>query len=119
MRKILEKLIKQIKIVLLLGLLSIGFILLTNHKISLSKAATEQTITDQNGDGVIDLIDARILTPPQTVNCPVCVDVNGDKVINQADIDLISYQLERSGVEDLSVNSYQTSFDVNNDGTIS
>jgi len=76
----------------------------------------EGPITDQDGDGFITLVDARILTPPQTTNCPVCVDVNGNKVVDQTDIDLVNYQLEKNSVEDLNGNSYNASFDVNNDG---
>src|SRR3989344_2266761 len=120
MRKILEKLIKQIKIVLLLGLLSIGFILLTNHKITLSEAATEQTITDQNGDGIINLIDARILTPPDSTHCPICVDVNGDKTVDAKDVDLVqSFATSISSTEATGdIKPYKAKLDVNFDGIV-
>lgn len=122
MKKFLGKLIKQIKIVLLLGLLSIGFILLTIHKTTPSEAATFQTITDQNADGRINLIDARILSPPATTNCPVCVDVNGDKKIDQTDVDLVQGYVDLLAKTTAQARApqpnYKSRFDVNADMTI-
>ena len=82
------------------------------------EATTSQAITDQNGDGIINLVDARLLAPPQTVNCPVCVDVNGDKKIDSMDVYLVRFN---AGLEspDEGKYSYKPRLDVNNDGVLS
>lgn len=95
-----------------------GIYLLINYARP-SRAAVDQSITDVNGDGVINLVDARTLAPPQSTSCPVCVDVNGDKQINQSDMDLIKYN---AGLGDLSEGSkqmYNPRLDINNDKTLS
>jgi len=85
-----------------------------------SQAAVDQTITDQNGDGTIDLVDARILAPPATTSCPVCVDVNGDKVIDQKDADLVQNHLTTVSVQSTASAAPRRNsrFDVNNDGVV-
>src|SRR3989338_10494570 len=82
---------KLAKYLLIIGIVAFGLIYLLIDNTKTSQAATDQTITDQNADGIINLVDARILAPPATTNCPVCVDINQDKIINQKDIDLLKY----------------------------
>lgn len=112
---------KKFKYLTLAMLMTIFSILVIVNSLNPLEAAADQTqtITDQNGDGVINLIDARILTPPQTVNCSVCVDVNGDKVINQKDLDLVQ---SWATPEALSINSnrpsYKARYDMNIDKKI-
>ncbi len=97
--------------VLLIAITAI-FLLVNKLEIPKVQAATDQTITDQNGDGIINLVDARILAPPATTSCPVCVDINGDKKIDQKDIDLIRHYIN------LGNNAYKPKLDVNNDGVL-
>lgn len=82
-----------------------------------SQAAT--SITDQNGDGVINLVDARILAPPATTSCQVCADVTGNKIINQKDIALIKFHAGLGDPSEGSDYSYDPRLDVDNDGTLS
>lgn len=89
-----------------------------------SKAEAEEVISDVNGDGIINLLDARILAPPSTISCPVCVDVNGDKQINQLDANLVQefVALQTSvSTQDPDRNTrpvYKARYDVNNDQII-
>lgn len=85
-----------------------------------SEAAISQTITDQNGDGIINLIDARILAPPDSVNCTVCVDVNADKKIDQKDLDLVQTRISNSvnSATDSARPKFNPRLDINNDGAL-
>ena len=87
------------------------FLLASRSSVPKVHAATDQTIRDMNNDGIIDLADARIIAPPATVNCPVCVDINGDKKIDQKDVDLIQARIDHNL-------PYNSRFDVNNDKVI-
>ncbi len=109
----IAKKIKVFGIIAFVVLIAVISMFLLSNKLSVSKvqAATNQTVTDVNGDGFIDLADARTLAPPATVNCPVCVDVNGDKKIDQKDVDLVQARVGKPSL-------YRTRFDVNNDGVI-
>src|SRR3990167_2329070 len=111
MKKILKKLSLIISIIVI-GFVAI-FLLIDKPWVPKVQAATDQTIGDQNNDGVINLVDARILAPPATTSCPVCVDVNGDKVINQKDSELLNYYMG------FGSSGYKTRLDVNNDGVLS
>src|SRR3989344_5468150 len=113
-----KNLMRKIRIISLLftvvTIATVTTFLITNKReIPKVQAATDQTITDQNNDGIINLVDARILAPPATTSCPVCVDVNQDKVINQKDIDLLKYYAG------LGNNAYKARLDVNNDSVLS
>src|SRR3989344_9592193 len=84
-----------------------------------TKAEANQSISDVNNDGVINLADARILAPPATTSCPVCVDVNGDKKIDDVDIKLVKYNagLYAPSFETPSYR-FHPRFDINNDKTL-
>ncbi len=77
----------------------------------------EGSITDQNGDGFINLVDARILTPPQTADCPICVDVNDDMTVDDKDVDLVqSFTNSISSTEATGdIRPYKAKLDVNFD----
>ena len=111
MKKILKKLSLIISIIVI-GFVAI-FLLTDKPRVPKVQAATDQTIGDQNNDGVINLVDARMIAPPATTSCPVCVDVNQDKAINQKDIDLLKYYVN------LGNKVYKARLDINNDGVIS
>src|SRR3989344_6016731 len=111
MKKILKKLSLIISIIVI-GFVAI-FLLTDKPRVPKVQAATDQTIGDQNNDGVINLVDARILAPPATTSCPVCVDINQDKAINQKDIDLLKYYVN------LGNKVYKARLDINNDGVLS
>lgn len=110
---------KLAKYLLIISAIAITLIYLLANSVKSSQASADQAITDQNGDGIINLADARIISPPATTSCPVCVDVNGDKKITQMDVDLVKYY---AGLGDSSQGSryiYKSRMDVNNDGTLS
>ena len=109
----MAKIIKRICILICFAIIGFVAILFFTNKpgIPKVKAAIDQTITDQNNDGIINLADARILAPPATTSCLVCVDVNGDKKIDQKDVNLVQARVDQKL-------PYQSRFDVNNDGVI-
>src|SRR3990167_3958496 len=117
MKKILKKLSLIISIIVI-GFVAI-FLLIDKPWVPKVQAATDQTIGDQNNDGVINLVDARILAPPATTSCPVCVDVNGDKKIDDVDIKLVKYNagLYAPSFETPSYR-FHPRFDINNDKTL-
>ena len=98
---------------------AIAAVVLSFKNIDTSEAALDQAITDQNGDGVINLVDARILAPPATTSCLVCVDVNGDKKIDSMDVYLVRYHAGLESPDEGRQYSYKPRLDVNNDGTLS
>ncbi len=107
---------KYFLMVAVIASIALGVFFLKN---TATKAEANQSITDVNNDGVINLADARILTPPATISCPVCVDVNGDKKIDNMDLYLVRYH---AGLEDPNEGSayhYKPRLDVNNDGSLS
>lgn len=112
---------KLAKYLLIIGIVAFGLIYLLIDNTKTSQAATDQTITDQNADGIINLVDARILAPPAVTNCPVCVDVNSDRTINQKDFDLVQSYIDQNaklleaGAPEAS---YKPRFDINADGKI-
>jgi len=119
MKKSFIDLVNKFKYLKLAMVMTISSILVIVNSLNPLEAAADQTITDQNGDGIINLVDARILAPPQTVNCPVCVDANGDKEINEMDIGLIKYHAGLYAPKfETPTYRYHPRFDVNNDKTL-
>ena len=99
------------KFILVLAFLSFCLLLVKSSDLKKVAVSAETSISDQDGDGIIDLEDARILTPPQSANCPVCVDVNGDELIDQKDVNIVQYSIAQQL-------PYRIRFDVNNDRVI-
>ena len=122
MRKTTAILANFRKIILLgIAIISLTTIIFLVSKQNSTEAAEIQTITDQNADGRINLIDARILSPPETTSCPVCVDVNGDKTINQTDVDLVQRYADQTAMvtaTELPKPKYKSRYDVNNDKVV-
>src|SRR3989344_6699336 len=118
MKKIIRFLTQFKYFLTIIAVLVAGIYLLINNARP-SQAAMDQTITDVNGDGVINLVDARTLSPPQSTNCPVCVDVNGDKKIDSMDVYLVRYHAGLESPDEGGTYSYNPRLDVNNDGTLS
>ena len=111
-----KNLMRKIRIISLLftvvTIATVTTFLITNKReIPNVQAATDQTITDQNGDGIINLVDARILAPPETTGCPVCVDINGDKKIDEKDVNLVQARIGHTL-------PYNVKYDMNNDKVI-
>lgn len=48
-------------------------------------------LSDQDGDGLITGADARIVSPPESTSCPVCVDVTGDGIVDEKDEKRVRY----------------------------
>ena len=110
----MAKIIKKFSLLISIIVISFVavFLFIDRPQVPKVQAATNQTIGDQNNDGVINLADARIVAPPATTSCPVCVDVNGDKKIDEKDIDLVNYYIN------LGSKAYKARLDVNNDGVL-
>ena len=84
-----------------------------------TKAEANQSISDVNNDGVINLADARILAPPATTSCSVCVDVNGDKKIDDVDLKLVRYNAGLYAPDpETPKYQYHPRFDINSDQTL-
>jgi len=111
----IAKIIKKFSLLISIMVISYVavFLLVDRPQVPKVQAATDQVIGDQNNDGIINLVDARILAPPATTSCPVCVDINQDKIINQKDIDLLKYYVG------LGNSAYKARLDINNDGKLS
>lgn len=58
-----------------------------------SRAQTTPPLSDIDGDGIVGSIDARIASPPDTTNCPACVDLNADGEINNLDEEKVKFHL--------------------------
>ena len=107
------KFLIKLKYFFVLSILLIGFAFIQTRGGFQINAEERPEITDQNGDGIINLADARILKPPATANCPVCVDINQDQTIDQKDINLLKYNVG------LGNGAYKVRLDINNDGKLS
>ena len=119
MIKKISGLIYRIKFLLVTAFVALAVGAVSISRIDIKQAEANQSISDVNNDGVINLVDARILTPPATTSCSVCVDVNGDKIINQVDVSLVQTWITKTAPGDDSLTSAtQTRLDVNNDGII-
>src|SRR3990167_2688939 len=91
MIKKISGLIYRIKFLLVTAFVALAVGAVSISRIYIKQAESNQSISDVNNDGVINLVDARILTPPATTSCSVCVDVNGDKKIDDVDLKLVRY----------------------------
>lgn len=117
---ITNTLLLKVKILSILFFVAIGMVLAVflTKNLPASQALTNEAIIDQNNDGIINLTDARIIAPPATTNCVVCVDVDSDKTITDRDVNLILYNASLSNSSE-GINSNNSRFDINNDGVLS
>lgn len=112
---------KTFKILSVLIIIILAGLAISSSHTKPTPVNADVVITDQNNDGIINLTDARIISPPTTTSCPVCVDVNGDKIVDNSDIDLVTshFPPENPSSEVPPFYFVNPRFDVNGDNSIS